>query len=103
MLKIQRFANGQVVYVLSGRMDAEQAAELDSLFGDESEGIRIVVDLKDLTLVDRDTVLFLERCEAGGITLRNSPAYIRVWIDRERCYARLQSEQRNLPDATREK
>ena len=103
MLKIQRFANGQVVYVLSGRMDAEQAAGLDSLFGDESEGIRIVVDLKDLTLVDRDAVLFLERCEAGGITLRNSPAYIRVWIDRERCDARLRSEQRNLPDATREK
>ncbi|HMD77773.1 MAG TPA: hypothetical protein VKG86_10400 [Terracidiphilus sp.] len=103
MLKIQRFANGKVVYILSGRMDAEQAAGLDSLLGDESEGIRIVVDLKDLTLVDRDAVLFLERCEAGGITLRNSPAYIRVWIDRERCYARLRSEQRNLPDATREK
>jgi len=102
MLKIQRLANGHVVYILSGRMDAEQAAELDKLFGDEAEGINIVADLKDLTLVDRDAVRFLERCEAGGITLRNSPAYIRVWIDRERTYAKLPSEYRDLPEATRE-
>ena len=100
MLKIQRFANGQVVYVLSGRMDAEQAGELNKLFGDESEGIRIVVDLRDLTLVDRDAVRFLERCEAGGIALRNSPAYIRVWIDRVRSYARLRDEHRKLQNAT---
>ena len=102
MLKIQRLANGKVVYTLSGRMNAEQAAELDKLIGGESEGIRIVVDLKDLTLVDRDAVRFLERCEAGGISLRNSPMYIRMWIDRERSYARLRGEHRNLSDATRE-
>jgi hypothetical protein len=102
MLKIERLANGRVVYTLSGRMDAEQTGELDKLFCNESEGIRIIVDLKDLTLVDRDAVRFLERCEAGSITLRNSPAYIRSWIDRERSYARLQGERRDPPDATRE-
>lgn len=102
MLKIQRLANGQVVYILSGRMDAEQAGGLDKLIGDESEGIKIVVDLRDLTLVDRDAVRFLERCEAGGITVRNSPAYIRLWIDRERSYARLNGEQRNHADETQE-
>ena len=102
MLKIQRLANGKVVYILSGRMDAEQAAELDKLFRDEHGGIQIVVDLKDLTLVDRDAVRFLERCEAGGITLRNSPAYIRVWIDKERNYAGIRGEQRSLPEATPE-
>jgi hypothetical protein len=83
-------------------MDAEQAGGLEKLFSDESEGIRIIVDLKDLTLVDRDAVRFLERCEAGGIKLRNTPAYIRVWIDRERSYTRLRSEHRILADATRE-
>jgi hypothetical protein len=101
MLKIQRLANGQVVYTLIGRMDAEQAAGLDKLFDDESERIRIVVDLRDLTLVDRDAVRFLERCEAGGVILRNSPAYIRVWINRERSYARLRGDHRNTADATR--
>jgi hypothetical protein len=100
MLKIQRMANGEVVFTLSGRMDAEQAAALNTLFHGESEGIQIVVDLKDLTLVDRDAVRFLERCEAeGGITFRNSPAYIRVWIDRERNYAAMRGEHYRLPDS----
>jgi hypothetical protein len=102
MLKIRRMANGKVVYILSGRMNAEQAAGLEKLFRDEPGGIQIVVDLKDLTLVDRDAVQFLERCEAGGIELRNSPPYIRVWIDGERGYARLGGEHRSLPDATPE-
>jgi hypothetical protein len=99
MLKIQRLANGEIVFTLSGRMDAEQAAGLDELFRDEPRGIQIVVDLKDLTLVDQEAVRFLERCEADGITLRNSPAYIRVWIDKERNYAGIQGERRRLPDS----
>jgi len=99
MLKIRRLANGEVVYILSGRMDVEQAAGLDKLFRDEPGGIQIVVDLKDLTLIDRDAVRFLERCEAGGITLRNSPGYIRVWIDSERNYAGIRGERRRLPDS----
>jgi hypothetical protein len=102
MLKIWRLANGKIVFTLSGRMDAEEATALDKLFRDEPEGIQIVVDLKDLTLVDRDAVRFLEHCEADGIELRNCPAYIRVWIDRDRNYAGIRGEQRNVPDATRE-
>ncbi len=102
MLKIQRFANGEIVFILCGRMDAEQAAALNKLFLDEHGKIQIVVDLKDLTLVDRDAVRFLERCEVDGIELRNSPAYIRVWIDRERGYARVRDGHRSLPDATPE-
>lgn len=84
MLKIQRLANGEVVFTLSGRMDAEQITVLNRLFRNEAKGSRIVLDLKDLTLVDRDAVQFLERCESDSIKLRNSPAYIREWIDRER-------------------
>jgi hypothetical protein len=80
-------------------MDAEQAAGLDQLFLDEPGEKQIVVDLKDLTLVDKDAVRFLERCEADGITLRNSPAYIRVWIDKERNYAGIQGERRRLRDS----
>jgi hypothetical protein len=98
MLKIQRLANGKIVFALSGRMDREQAAGLEKLFREERAGVRIVMDLKDLTLVDRDAVRFLERCETGGIALRNCPAYIRVWIDRERSYAGLQGDH-GSPDA----
>jgi anti-anti-sigma regulatory factor len=84
MLKIQRMANGEVVFAVSGRMDAEHTAVLKRLFRNEAEGSHIVLDLKDLTLVDREAVRFLERCESDSIGLRNSPAYIREWIERER-------------------
>jgi hypothetical protein len=65
-------------------MDAENLTELKTLFGAEADGCRIVLDLKDLTLVDQDAVSFLDRCEADNITLKNCPAYIREWITRER-------------------
>jgi anti-anti-sigma regulatory factor len=84
MLKVQRLANGEVVFAVSGRMDAEQTTILKALFRNEAEGRKIVLDLKDLTLVDRDAVRFLARCESDSIELRNSPAYIREWIERER-------------------
>jgi hypothetical protein len=84
MLKIKRAANGEVVFTLCGRMAAENVAELETLFGSEPKGRRIVLDLKDLTLVDREAVRFLESCETDSIKIRNCPAYIREWITRER-------------------
>ena len=84
MLKIQRSANGEVVFTLIGRMNVENVAELKTLFESEGEGRRIVLDLKDLTLVDRDAVVFLERRESDSVKLTNCPAYIREWITRER-------------------
>lgn len=84
MLKIQRSSNGQVVIKLSGRMNAENVGELETLVSEELKGRRIVLELKDLTLVDQDAVSFLKRCEANNITLKNCPAYIREWITRGR-------------------
>jgi anti-anti-sigma regulatory factor len=84
MLKITRSANGEVIFTVSGRMDAENLAELEMLFGSEANGSRITLDLKDLTLVDQAAISFLERCEAGNIQLTNCPPYIREWITRGR-------------------
>jgi hypothetical protein len=84
MLRIQRSANGDVVFTLSGQMDEEDIAELETLIRSESNGSRKILDLKDLTLVGRDAISFLERCEADGITLKNCPAYIREWIKGQR-------------------
>jgi hypothetical protein len=80
MLKIGRTANGEVVFTVSGRMDSEGIAEVERLFRSEANGCHMVLDLKDLTLANQDAINFLERCEAGGITLKNCPAYIREWI-----------------------
>jgi len=84
MLKITRAANGEVVFKLSGRMDAEDLGELEALISSETNRRRIVFDLKDLILVGQDVVNFLRRCEADSIQLKNCPAYIREWITRER-------------------
>ena len=84
MLKIRRVANGEVVFTVSGRVHEENLAELKDLFRLEAQGRLIVLDLRDLTLVDREAVRFLERCDSNGIKLKNCPAYIREWIARER-------------------
>jgi anti-anti-sigma regulatory factor len=84
MLKITRTANGEVVFNLSGRMEAENVGEFDSLLSAEGGAPRIVLNLKDLRLVDQEVVNFLRRCEGDGIQLRNCPAYIREWLNGER-------------------
>ena len=83
MLKITRATNGEVVIKLSGRMDAENISELEAMVREEVQGRRIVLDLRDLTLVDQDAVNFLKSCEADNIMLKNCPAYIRQWITGE--------------------
>jgi anti-anti-sigma regulatory factor len=84
MLKITRRANGEVVFTLVGRMGADNIGEVETLLSAEASGRRILLDLGDLTLVDQGAVSFLGRCEASGIEIKNSPAYIREWISRER-------------------
>jgi hypothetical protein len=70
--------------MVSGRIHSENLAELRNLIAAEAAGRCIVLDLKELVLVDRAAVRFLKRCESNGIELRNCSAYIREWIKRER-------------------
>jgi hypothetical protein len=65
-------------------MNAEHVAEFKELFSSETGTRQIVLDLKDLTLVALDGVMFLESCETQGIELQNCPPYIREWITRVR-------------------
>jgi len=84
MLRIQRSANGEVVFTLSGRMDEEDIAQVETLIRSEADGLGIVLDLKDLILVGREAISFLERCETDGITLKNCARYVRELITRQR-------------------
>ena len=84
MLRIYRLVNREVVYRLSGRMDHENIAELESLIGAEDGGKSILLDLKDITLAGQDGIDFLTRCEAADIQLANCPPYVREWITRQR-------------------
>jgi hypothetical protein len=80
MLKIQRTANGYVVFTVSGRLEADSLCQLSALLSQESPARAITLELKDLVLVDRDTVGFLRACAEKGIELRNCPQYIRTWM-----------------------
>jgi hypothetical protein len=81
--RIQRSAHQRiVVFALSGRIEGEHVEELKRLFRLEPGNQSIVLNLKDVTLVDQDGVQFLARCEADGWELTNCPAYIREWMAR---------------------
>ena len=84
MLRIQREANGEVVLRISGRLAGENLGELKKLISSEGAGRRIILDLRELTLVDHEAVGFLRECDSDGITLRNCPPYVCEWIARQR-------------------
>jgi hypothetical protein len=82
-LRIERSARqGMMVFTLSGRMKAEEVAELKALFATDYRSI--VLDLRDVRLADRDAVKFLRDCQADGMKLENCPAYVREWMEREK-------------------
>lgn len=81
MLKIQRTANGYVVFALSGRLATESLCELSALLAQEPSARTVTLELRDLLLVDREAVSFLRTCAQKGIELRNCPQYIRTWIE----------------------
>jgi predicted metal-binding protein len=72
------------VFTLSGRIEAEAIAELRSLFDLQTDYRDIVVDLKDVSLVDREAMRFLAGCEADGVKLENCTPYVREWMEREK-------------------
>ena len=84
MLRIERSANGQVVFTLSGRMQTEDIERFHQLLIVESPGQQLMFDLRDVTLVNRDVVTSLADCETKGIKLESCPLHIRNWIDHEK-------------------
>ena len=82
--RIETVARGRfTVFVLSGRIETQAMDELKRLFEGQTDWRDIVLDLKDVGVIDRDVVCFFVRCEAQGVKLENCPSYIREWMDRE--------------------
>ena len=83
-LRIRRtVARQRVVYTLTGRIQADRLADLETLVKSERPGSEIALDLKDVKLVDREAVRFLGQVEADGTELINCAGYIRAWISQE--------------------
>lgn len=82
-LRIEKVSDGRVVILrLSGRLQSQHVEELKAQM--EGSTQRVMLDLEEVKLVDRDVVRFLGLCEAGGVELNQCSPYIRDWIDRER-------------------
>ena len=83
MWMVQRLTDGElIVLTLCGRIRADELGALQEHLATEAKENEIAMDLKEVKLVDQETVAFLAYCEATGTELRNCPAYIREWINR---------------------
>jgi hypothetical protein len=94
--KIDKTARGEfTIFVLSGRIEGEQIPALTQLLKLGTNRQRIVFDLRDIKVVDRNVVVFLVHCEEDGIKLENAPAYVREWMEREKVERRAASSPRD--------
>jgi hypothetical protein len=83
--RIDTSARGRfTVFILSGRIEKEAIAELERLFEIQTDCRDIVLDLKDVGVIDRDVMRFFVRCEADGVKLENCAPYIREWMQGEK-------------------
>ena len=83
--RIETAARGRLrIFILSGHIETQAMAELKRLFELQTDCRDIVVDLRDVSMVDREVMRFFMRCEADGVTLVNCTAYIREWMKREK-------------------
>ena len=82
--KIERLVVGEnrVILSISGQVAEQDVDLLRGLLDQETSAL--VLDLKDLLLVDREAVKLLAFCESNGAELRNCPAYVREWVKKER-------------------
>jgi hypothetical protein len=85
MWKVQRTDDcGLIVLLVSGRIEGTHLTELGKVFSAEAGTQSFILDMEEVKLVDQDAITFLSGCEARGAELRNGPAYIREWIERDR-------------------
>jgi anti-anti-sigma regulatory factor len=66
----------------SGRLQARHLEELKRQL--EGTRSRMALDLNGVTLVDVETIRFLNACEKRGVEILNCWPYIREWMSREK-------------------
>jgi len=81
--RIETAARGKcTVFILSGRIEGVAIAGLRRLFELQTDR-GIVLDLREVGVVDREVMRFFMTCEADGVRLENCASYIREWMERE--------------------
>lgn len=83
-MKIEKSSkDGTTLIRLIGAFESEELPELKEHIPSTDIGANVVVDLKEVTLVDVDVVRFLVLCKTRGMKLVNCAQYIRDWMLRE--------------------
>jgi anti-anti-sigma regulatory factor len=82
-LKIERDShNGKTTIFLIGRFDSEHLEELKAQVSNSEP--HVILDLKEVTIVDVEVVRFLVARKADGAKIVHCSRYIREWMVQER-------------------
>jgi len=85
MIRIETSVHGDLLtFALIGRLQSENLPELKRVLETPNTIKKIVLDLKEVRLVDREAIRFLMSFETDNGRITNCPPYIREWIRRER-------------------
>jgi anti-anti-sigma regulatory factor len=69
-----------VILHICGHLQKVHVSMIEELIAKETNPV--VLDLEELTLVDREAVGFLAICIVGDIELRNCPRFVREWMNK---------------------
>ena len=82
-LKIERNSRGgRTTIRLIGHFQSEHIGELKKQL--QGNGAQLVLDLKEVTVVDVEVVRFSGGCKADGVKIVHCSPYIRKWMAQER-------------------
>jgi hypothetical protein len=84
--KIERLAGGENSGVIRvcGRIQLEHVSAIKDLIAQGQGKGTVVLDLTEVTLVDREAVNLIATCALRNVELRNCPAFLREWVAKER-------------------
>jgi anti-anti-sigma regulatory factor len=83
-ITVQPNPAGNRTLALAGNVGAEAVPEIDRLIKDvRQEHGKVVLDMGEVTLMDRVAVRFFARQQKRGVALVNCPGYIAHWISQE--------------------
>jgi len=68
-----------ITLAVSGHVGVDTLTEIERLIGTDTEK-EVVLDLSEVTLLDRDAAAFLFEEHNRGVKLVNCPPYLKDWI-----------------------
>jgi anti-anti-sigma regulatory factor len=84
ILTPQTSTSGTTILALAGTVQSDSLPAIDNFIRSGREAShQVVLDLSDVTLLDRAAAQFFARHRREGVELVNCPSYIEPWISRE--------------------